>query len=98
HPLLLSSPTRRSSDLPFEIRIPQNAPELARIVIQQNALIEHERPVGVDALGSLQQQLPGHSQMHRQRAPIERHYNELAAPLNSRSEEHTSELQSLRHL
>jgi len=49
---------RRAPGTPFD------AAELARVVIQQDAVIESENSVGVGVNRPGYQQLPGHSQMH----------------------------------
>src|SRR6266852_9269632 len=59
---------------------PFNPAELARVFVQQNAFIECKNAVRVLALFAVHQKLAGHAEVYRERACLERDYDELAAP------------------
>src|SRR5262245_65338155 len=83
---LPSFPTRRSSDLSAPIRKSKPFPALAAVG---------------GAIGSVLRariQHVGLARMHREHAGFDIFWKPFRERLPSRSEEHTSELQSLRHL
>src|SRR5439155_24290896 len=96
HRLLNSFPTRRSSDLSCIVAAESITAAMTRQAAEQpvsfrqfvQAQIEKPRPLPIDQ-GHTHSRL--RSQKRRQRL-------EMKAPVNERSEEHTSELQSRGHL
>ena len=92
HPRLPLAKARGNSSRPissgsgpsfFDARVaPFDAAELARIVIEQDAIVQREDAVGVRALDARGQQLSGHTQMHSEFARVQPDHDKLAAPRN----------------
>src|SRR5579883_2429730 len=58
------------------------APELARVVVEQDAVVEREDGVGVLAGVTRNEQLPGHAEMDSQGALVQREDDKLASPVH----------------
>src|SRR5580698_10261320 len=85
--LSFSETRRKWSEAHFERLGPQltyariapfDPPELARIVVEQDAVVEREDSIGVGRPGAAGEELPGHAEMHDEMTLVERDYNELA--------------------